>query len=139
MKYYATPHRFLRHMPTLPFIYMAVFPMILMDFWVELYHRVCFPFYRIAYVKRREYIKTDRHRLKYLNIMQKINCFYCGYANGLVRYWVKIFAETEAYWCGIQHQKSENFKEPEHHADFLPYGDEKAYRETFANDKTNKF
>ncbi|MCA1746451.1 MAG: hypothetical protein LC655_02045, partial [Bacteroidales bacterium] len=91
MKYFATPHRLLRHMPTLPFIYMTVFPLIFMDLWVELFHRVCFPFYRIAYVKRREYIKIDRHKLKYLNILQKINCVYCGYANGLVKYWVKIF------------------------------------------------
>ena len=64
MKYYATPHRFLRHMPTLPFHIPGGAPDdLIMDFWVELYHRVCFPFYRIAYVKRREYIKIDRHKL----------------------------------------------------------------------------
>lgn len=139
MKYLATPHRFLRHLPTLPFIYFAVFPMILMDFWVEMYHRVCFYFYRIPYVNRAKYIKIDRQKLSYLGVLQKINCVYCGYANGLVKYWTQIFAETESYWCGIQHEKDGNYIAPDHHVDFVPYNDPLAYREKYSDKRTKLF
>jgi hypothetical protein len=139
MQYLQTRHRFLRHFPTLPFIYLAVFPVLLLDLWVEIYHRVSFPFYKIPYVSRKKYIKTDRHKLSYLSWTQKINCFYCGYANGVVKYWTVIFAETEKYWCAIQHGKDENFDPPEHHQEFIPYNDEVAYRSKYWNNKTKKF
>jgi hypothetical protein len=110
-----------------------------MDLWAELYHRVCFPFYRIPYLNRKEYIRIDRHKLKYLDPMQKLNCIYCGYANGLAKYWVRLFAETEAYWCGIQHKKSGSFIPPEHHADFPAYGDREAFYEAYNKNKTRMF
>lgn len=138
MKYYAQPHRFFRHLPTYPLIFLGVVPIMILDLWVEIYHRLCFPFYSISYVKRNTYIRIDRHKLKYLNPMQKLNCLYCGYANGVVKYWTKIFAETELYWCGIQHRKDENFNAPEHHAGFIPYNDEQAFREAYADNKTRK-
>jgi hypothetical protein len=46
---------------------------------------------------------------------------YCGYANGVVRYWVEIAWETEHYRCGIQHQKKKNFVVEEHQTDFAKY------------------
>jgi len=139
MKYLTTPYRFFRHLPTLPFIYLAAVPIFIMDVWLEIYHRICFPFYRIPYVKRREYIRIDRQKLSYLGFMQKLNCAYCGYANGAVKYWTKIIAETERYWCAIQHRQDEKFKAPEHHADFIPYGDENVYNETYEKKKTKQF
>lgn len=139
MKYLVQKNRFLRHLPTYPLILLAVFPIMILDLWVETYHRICFPVYRLPLVKRREYIRIDRHRLKYLRGMQKYNCAYCGYANGVVKYWVKIFAETEKYWCGIRHAKDESFRVPEHHSEFIPYNDEKAYLETYFNKRTRKF
>lgn len=86
MKYLKTPHRFLKHLIVLPFIYPAVIPFLLLDFWIELYHRVSFPIYGIPTVKRSRYVLIDRHRLQYLNIMQKLNCIYCGYASGILQY-----------------------------------------------------
>ncbi len=139
MKYYSQPHRFIRHLPTYPLIFLAVIPLMILDLWVEIYHRFCFPFYSISYVKRKAYIKIDRHKLKYLHPMQKLNCLYCGYANGVVKYWTIIFAETERYWCGIQHAQDDNFNAPEHHKEFIPYNDEQAFREAYADKKTNKF
>ena len=53
---------------------------------------------------------------------------WCGYANGLLQYSCVIAGETEKYWCGIKHQFNEEFCEPQHHADFIQYGDEDAYR-----------
>lgn len=139
MKYLSKPHRFFRHLPTLPFIYLAVFPLMLLDFWVELYHRISFPFYGIPLVKRSQYIKIDRHKLSYLSLSQKMNCLYCGYANGLAKYWVAVFAETERYWCGIQHAKDDQFTEPGHHAEFVPYNDEEAFRKAYLVTRKRKF
>mgnify|MGYP001254183194 CR=1 FL=1 len=136
MKYLKTPHRFLRHLPVLPFIYPAVVPILLMDIWVEIYHRVSFPFYGVPYVKRSRYVRIDRHKLKYLNILQKINCMYCGYANGVLQYWVRIFAETENYWCSIKHRESGDFVSPSHHMEFLEFGDKEAYIRDYSSKKT---
>lgn len=61
--------------------------------------------------------------------MEKVNCMYCGYVNGLYAYAVQIAGETEKYWCGIKHDKDPNFVPPEHHKEFIEYGDKKAYRE----------
>lgn len=119
--------RFFRHSISAPFIYSMIIPLIILDIWIEAYHRVAFATYGIDYIKRKKYIKIDRHKLKYLNFFEKLNCMYCGYANGLLNYSCKIAGETEKYWCGIKHKFDENFIEPEHHNDFIPYGDEESY------------
>jgi len=137
MKYLHTKHRFIRHLPVYPLIYPAALFIIILDIWVELYHRICFPLYGIPYIKRSEYIKIDRHKLKYLNVMQKLNCVYCGYANGVLQYIVSIVAETEKYWCAIQHEQKDDFSAPPHHKDFIAYGNEKSYRENYENKKTS--
>jgi len=53
---------------------------------------------------------------------------YCGYGNGLLHYTSVIAAQTEKYWCSIKHKTDPTFIPPEHHKDFLEYGDEKQYR-----------
>jgi hypothetical protein len=121
------PERSLMHTLSVPFIWGIVIPSLILDFFMELYHRVCFPIYNIPLVDRSKYIKIDRHKLDYLEPMEKINCVYCGYANGLLRYSSAIAAETEKYWCGIKHAKTEEFIEPEHHKNFLEYGDEEGF------------
>lgn len=136
MKYLHTKHRFIRHFPVLPFIYSAGVLIILLDIWVELYHRISFPLYGIPYIRRRNYIKIDRHKLKYLHIFQKVNCLYCGYTNGVLQYIVRIVAETERYWCGIQHIQDDNFVPPSHHNEFIAYGDEDAFRSEYLKGKT---
>ncbi len=123
------PQRHFQHILFLPIIYLMIAPLVVLDIFVEIYHRICFPLYGLPYVRRRSYIKIDRHRLSYLNWYEKINCAYCGYANGLLHYVSVIAAETERYWCGIKHQTDPNFIPPEHHKEFLPYGDGEAFRE----------
>ncbi len=105
-------------------------PIAFFDICLEIYHRICFFCYEIPYVERNRYIKIDRHKLSYLRYSEKLNCVYCGYANGLINYARAIAGETEKYWCGIKHQADSHFVEPEHHKDFMEYGDEAAYRET---------
>jgi hypothetical protein len=40
----------------------------------------------------------DRTHLAYLNLVEKINCAYCSYGNGLAAYLREIAARTEQYW-----------------------------------------
>lgn len=120
-------NRFFRHSISAPFIYSMLIPLVILDIWIETYHRVAFATYGLKYIKRKSYIKIDRHKLKYLTFFEKMNCMYCGYANGLLNYSCAIAAETEKYWCGIKHKYDENFIEPQHHAEFIPYDEEDAY------------
>ena len=124
-------NRFLRHALASPIIYSTIFPLIIFDIFLEIYHRICFPLYKLPIVKRSKYIRIDRHRLKYLNWFEKINCVFCGYANGLIHYASVIVGNTEKYWCGIKHQKYKGFIEPPHHKTFLKYGDKKTFEKKY--------
>ncbi len=95
----------IRHLISAPFIYMMIVPFLFFDIFLEIYHRVCFTLYGIPKVKRSNYIVIDRHKLAYLNLMQKLNCVYCGYGNGLMAYGKEIAGRTEKYWCPIKHSK----------------------------------
>ncbi len=115
------------HIIAMPIISSLIVPIVLMDIWAEFYQRTCFPLCGISLVKRSEYIKIDRHKLKYLSLLQKMYCVFCGYANGIVAYWREIGSRTEKYWCGIAHRKEGDFVEQEHQHDFVKYGDEKEF------------
>ena len=121
--------RWLRHLISAPFIYAMIIPAVILDIFLEIYHRIAFPLYGIPIVKRSNYIKVDRYKLSYLSWIQKINCIYCGYVNGLFQYAAVIGGETEKYWCGIHHEPDKEFVTPSHHQDFLKYGDRKEFEE----------
>jgi len=81
--------------------------------------------------------KVDRSETNMLyhhqnNPIQKLNCVYCAYGNGLLKYSLMIAAMTEAYWCGIRHEHKEGFVEPSHHKDFIDYDDEEAFNSIYA-------
>lgn len=124
----------LRHALAFPFIAVMIVPLVIFDFFLEIYHRACFPLYRLPLVKRENYIKYDRHKLQYLSVLEKVFCAYCSYANGFAGYAQAIAAKTEAYWCAIKHKKYADFIEPGHHRDFAEYGDEEGYKKL--KDKT---
>ncbi len=130
MQYRANIHRHTRHIISIPFIYMMIVPTIILDIFLELYHRICFPLYGLALVPRAKYIKLDRWKLPYLKWYDRINCWYCEYANGVFSYAVAIGTETEKYWCGIKHAPDSTYNEPAHHAAFIAYGDSKALDDT---------
>jgi len=133
MKYLTHPRRILRHTLGAPFIFSVLTPIVILDLWIEIYHRVCFPLYSLPYISRKKYIKIDRHKLKYLTLNQKLNCLYCGYANGVIAFWVQIAAETEKYWCGIMHNTGDDdFITPEHHAAFAKYADEEDFKNKYS-------
>lgn len=113
---------------TVPFIYSCIFPAVFLDLFVTVYQCVCFRVYGIPIVKRQKYIVIDRHSLSYLNPIEKINCAYCGYFNGLIGYVAEIAARTEQYWCPIKHARK--VAALHHRYDkFFEYGDAEAYKE----------
>jgi len=131
MKFKLHSERRLRHWFAGPFIWGMVIPLVILDVFLEIYHRICFPLYSIPLVKRRNYIKIDRKKLEYLNLFEKVACSFCGYANGLFAYAVRIAGDSEKYWCSIKHAKKKGFHEPEHHKEFLEYGDKETFNKLF--------
>ena len=105
-----------------PVIYGMIVPALVMDMGVTIYQAICFPVYGIPKVNRREYIVIDRHRLPYLNALQKLNCAYCGYFNGLIAYVREIASRTEQFWCPIRHARRMR-EAHRRYWRFLPYGD----------------
>jgi hypothetical protein len=105
-----------------PFIYSLILPFLLLDAWLWMYQAVCFPLYRIPRVRRESYIAIDRHQLAYLNSIEKLNCAYCGYANGLLAYAREIASRTEQYWCPIKHARRV-FGTHRRYAGFSDFGD----------------
>ncbi len=116
---------------TAPVIYAMIVPFVLLDLFVTIYQAVCFPVYGIPKVRRRDHIRIDRHHLAYLNALQKLNCVYCGYANGLVAYVREIAGRTEAYWCPIKHAARVDGRHG-HYAGFLDYGDAEGFEDGLA-------
>jgi len=88
---------------TAPVIYSLIIPALILDAFVQLYQAVCFPAYGIPKVAREDYIKHDRHRLRYLSSIKKVNCAYCDYFNGVIAFVREVLAGTEQYWCPIKH------------------------------------
>ena len=86
---------------TAPVIYSLIVPLAVLDVWVFAYQWVCFPIYGIARVPRGSYFVFDRHKLAYLNGIEKISCTFCSYANGLIAYEREVAARTEQYRCPI--------------------------------------
>jgi hypothetical protein len=113
---------------TAPLTYSLGVPLLLLDAWVTVYQWVCFPIYGIERVPRRRYFVIDRHKLAYLNAIEKAHCFYCSYATGLIGYVLEIAARTEQYWCPIRHSRV--FPAPHaHYQSFFDYGDAAGYRQ----------
>lgn len=107
---------------TAPVIYGMIVPMVLLDFSVSLYQLVCFPVYRIARVKRADYIVMDHRYLAYLNFFEKAHCMYCSYAVGLLAYATEITARTEQYFCPIKHARKVRGMHARYKR-FIPYGE----------------
>ena len=116
---------------TAPVIYAGIVPFLLLDLFVTVYQAVCFPIYGIAKVKRADYLVFDRYHLAYLNVLEKLNCAYCSYANGLVAYAREIAGRTEQYWCPIKHARRV-IGTHERYVLFGDFGDAEDYQAQFA-------
>jgi len=121
----------LRSVITAPVIYSLTVPLALLDLFVTAYQRVCFPIYGMARVRRARYFRFDRRRLPYLNAVEKANCAFCSYANGVLTYTREIAARTETYWCPIKHARP--IRDPHgRYTTFVDYGDSDGYRQGLA-------
>ena len=116
---------------TAPVIYSMIVPFVLLDLFVTIYQAVCFPVYNIPKVRRADYLVFDRHHLAYLNALEKLNCAYCSYANGLIAYVREIAARTEQYWCPIKHARRVVGAHPRYVL-FDDYGDAENYQQRAA-------
>lgn len=112
---------------TAPLIYSGFVIFAFLDLFLTLYQSICFPIYGIPKVNRWEYLVFDRQDLPYLNIIEKFNCFYCAYGNGLAGYFREIAARTEQYWCPIKHARRIKAAHNSY-ARFFEYGDAESYR-----------
>ncbi len=52
-----------------------------------------------------DYVVIDRYNLFYLDRVEKINCLYCEYFNGVIGYVREIAARTEQFWCPIKYSR----------------------------------
>ena len=117
---------------TAPVIYSVLAPMLLLDLSVTLYQHICFRVYDIPRVRRSDYFVFDRAHLAYLNLIEKINCGYCSYGNGLVAYTREIVARTEQYWCPIKHARKVMAAHP-YYTGFVDFGDAESYQRELEN------
>lgn len=125
--------RYLRHsrltvLLSAPLIYMGWPIFALLDAFISVYQAVCFPVYRIHKVRRADYLLFDRSDLPYLNAVEKFNCLYCSYGNGVLAYAREVAARTEQYWCPIKHARrlrGAHLRYPQ----FFEHGDAEAFRQ----------
>ena len=113
---------------TAPLIYLLIVPFVALDVFITIYQAVCFPVYGIAKVRRRDYMVFDRRYLAYLNALEKLNCAYCSYGNGLIGYVREIASRTEQYWCPIKHARRVRSAH-DRYPKFFDYGDAEAFKQ----------
>ena len=123
--------RYLRQAPlayilSAPVVYAMIVPLVILDASMTLYQHICFRIYGIPRVRRADYLVIDRHQLAYLNVIEKLNCVYCGYSNQLIEYVREVVGRTEQYWCPVKHAR--RTLDPHRRTQrFLDYGDAQAH------------
>lgn len=113
---------------TFPVIWACLIPAFLLDAVVSFYQIICFPIYKIKKVKRSDYMIIDHQLLGYLNLIEKLNCLYCSYFNGLMGYVSEVAGRTEQYWCPIRHATMLKSRHA-YYKNFVEYGDSTGFRQ----------
>ena len=112
---------------TAPVIYVGWIAFLLLDLFVTVYQAVCFPIYGIPKVRRSSYLIFDRGMLPYLNLIERFNCVYCSYGNGVIAYAREIAGRTEQHWCPIKHARRV-LAAHDRYPRFTDHGDAERYR-----------
>lgn len=120
----------IRHLLSAPFIYAMIVPAGILDAFLTMYQHTAFRLYGIERVRRSEHIAFDRKYLEYLNWIEKLNCLYCSYVNGLFSYATEIGGRTERYWCPIKYARRLE-QTHRHYAEFADFGDAEGFRERY--------
>lgn len=116
----------LNNVLALPFIYGMAAPLLILDISVTVFQAACFRLFGIQKVRKADYIALERHNLGYLNILERLNCDYCAYANGVIAFAREVLSRTEQYFCPIKHAHK-LLGTHERYALFLPFGEGEAY------------
>lgn len=85
-------------------MYIMILFFLLADFMAFLFQAVYFTTFKVPKIKRSDYVVVDRQKLSKLNLVQKIACVYCGYANGVIAWIRAILIQVEIYSCAIRHR-----------------------------------
>lgn len=117
----------LRNAISAPIIYSLIVPMLVLDAALTVYQYLCFPLYCIERVRRKDCWTFDRAHLAYLNALEKFNCAYCSYGNGLAAYFTEIASRTEQYWCPIKHARRVRHAHSRYNR-FVDYGDAEGFK-----------
>jgi len=125
--------RFLRTSPfltilTAPVIYAMIIPLAFLDLSVTVYQCICFSAWGVPKARRGDYVVIDRQYLAYLNAVEKLNCVYCGYGNGVIAFAHEVASRTEQYWCPIKHARQTRGSHGRT-LDFIEYGDAEGWHE----------
>ncbi len=134
-KIFTNPNR--RHVLSIPFIYSIAIPIAILDGFLWIYQQTAFRLYKIPLVKRRKYFVFDRKELSYLNTLEKFNCLYCSYANGVFAYVREVWGRTEKYRCPIKHAKRHGAGH-QREKYFADYGDAEEFRNVYNNTRCFK-
>ncbi|MEQ8332019.1 hypothetical protein [Nisaea sp.] len=110
-----------------PAVYGLIIPVALLDLAVCIFQLVCFTAWGMERVRRADHVIVDRHRLAYLNGIEKLNCWYCGYANGVIGFAREVASRTEQYWCPIKHALRVRGRHSRYRQ-FVEYGDAEGFR-----------
>src|SRR5688572_15718987 len=116
-----------RHIISIPFIWLPLVSTALAHLLVGMYQFVCFPLYGLEKVKLRDYVNFDREKLEYLGMINKLNCAYCSYSNGVFGWITEIGHRTEYYWCGVKHADQPNNPAYAYQEKFAKYGSKEEY------------
>lgn len=110
-----------------PAVYGLIIPIALLDLGVCIFQLVCFTAWGMERVRRSDHVIVDRHRLSYLNGIEKLNCWYCGYANGVIALAREVASRSEQYWCPIKHALRVRTGHSRYR-NFVEYGDAEGFR-----------
>jgi len=121
-------HSELKHILSAPVVWCCLLPAVMLDLVVTLFQAICFPLYGIPKVRRADFVVIDRHHLAYLNVIEKLNCLYCSYFNGVIAYVREVAGRTEQYWCPIKHAAQVKGMHSRYRK-FVDYGDNEAWPE----------
>jgi len=126
--------RHVRYILSIPFIYGVIIPAVLLDLFISLYQYISFPLYGIPIVRRSDFLIFERRFLDYLNLLEKINCLYCSYVNGVFAYAVEVGGRTERFWCPLKSANKPRFAHG-WYKDFADYGDADEWHEKMKYDE----
>jgi hypothetical protein len=117
----------IKHIISIPFIWGVALPTMVLHLCLFIYQAVAFRLYGMERVQLRSYINFDREKLGYLRVVDKLNCGYCSYVNGVFAYISEIGRRTEYYWCGVKHENWPDNPAFAYQEKFAAYGDKEAY------------